>query len=375
MSSVGIITFSDSINYGAVLQMTALSSVVRDLGHSVEVIDYRRGREEPPAFGRLARLRRAANARVSKSLGLGARVEATIEFRRDAIPMSPSTYVGGDLMRHPPDYDAYITGSDQVWNLEHTGRDTSFLLDFVPEGRKKISYAASFGHGSVGRRDAEVLAEFLPDFDAISVREDTGVDIVRSATGEHAQLVLDPTLLLGAEEWRKYASPSMQSGPYILEYVMPGHRDTEKAVRKTSQAMADRVGGKVVVVGARPHTSIGARSLHDIAAGPREFLGYIDGSAGVVTNSFHGTALAILFAKPMVSVYRRPGEHATARSGRQISLLSSLGLAHRGVETEAVGHRPWELLEARGVMLPTQPQGLTQQREASVDFLRRALEP
>lgn len=374
MARIGIVTFSDSLNYGAVLQSAALAQTLVNLGHEPEIIDYRRADASTTSSASLrGRARRAASTNLNRLLVGPQRQQRTQAFRDSAITMSPLTYRGDELRANPPDYDAFITGSDQVWNLEHTHSDKTYLLDFVPEGRTRLSYAASFGYDTVRPSDEGTLRDLLPAFDAISVREDSGVRIVERVVGREASLVLDPTLLLTGQQWARYAAGPQRPGRYVLEYVMPGHGPTQRAMRKFSRDLAKSRDAKLVVVGDRPHRALAKWEDNELNAGPREFLALFAGADAVVTNSFHGTAFAVLNEKPFVSVYRQAANEPTARSGRQRSLLTLLGLQQRGLATEDSPDASARLLANFDLDYAPVLTLLAQQREESLQFLRSAI--
>ena len=127
-----------------------------------------------------------------------------------------------ELFANPPLYDAYVVGSDQVWNPQYIGFDTSFFLDFAPEGARRISYASSFTINKLPYVFNNVYKNELVKFAHISVRERSGINIVKELTGKDSINVCDPTLLLSADQWSVLAEQSMfkTDQHFILVYFM-----------------------------------------------------------------------------------------------------------------------------------------------------------
>ena len=218
-----------------------------------------------------------------------------------------------------PEADVFLTGSDQVWNALGDGTvDGAFFWEGVKRlpGRRIISYAASFGCDAVTSGYEQKVGELLAHYDAISVREDSGVSIVESY-GYAARQVLDPTLLLKGDEWAKLSSDSkVPSRPYVLVYNL--HPDS-KMLDYVSQKAAGS-GFEIVSVCPTFRRRIGR---HVILPTLPEFLGLFLNAACVYTDSFHGTALCINLGIPFVEVF--PKENAA----RNRSLLRLFGLENR----------------------------------------------
>lgn len=375
MARVGILTFHYSINYGAVLQAAALFHVLRDLGHHPEVIDYVNLDSRRTAVSKPRRVAHYLWRDLIGRLLMGdLRSTRTDNFRREVLSLSTRSYrFSSELLSSPPLYDTYVVGSDQVWNLEHTRGNTTYLLDFVPDGRRRISYAASLGLDRPRKEHLEILASRIGAFDALSVREESAVDLVEQLCGVRPEQVLDPTLLLTREQWKAYGAPGQERGHYLLAYHMPGDRQIDGTMSAMCRDLAARTGLPVIHLG-QDHT----RALHfgednRFDAGPSEFLALFEGASGVVTNSFHGTAFAITMETPFVSVYRTPGASRTARSGRQISLLALAGLEARGVDVFDTTGRAERLVRDFDMDFGGARVRLSQARAKSLDFLSRAI--
>ena len=345
----GLITFHFAHHYGAQLQAYATMQAVRKLGVECEIIDYRlpHTTRTNELFQHQRGLRAmAANAHTALHYSaFKARYNRFEDFVQNEMSLSPERYTTLEqLQARPPEYDVYISGSDQIWNplIYETGRfDPAFFLTFT-EGRK-IAYASSFGLPKLPEGMGEELAGYLKRYSALAVREKRGKGIIHEVLDRDVYDVLDPTLLLEQEDWAKLANPTRQ-GSYILCYLI----GEVGAMAPTVQRLAAETGLPVVQLGARRKAVDGAELVFD--AGPKEFLGLFQNAAYVCTDSFHGTAFSVLFRRPFfTTVSARERQDLSAARG--YNLLKRLGLTNRlvclpgcdaltdGIDYQAVGER------------------------------------
>lgn len=368
----GIITFHSAHNYGAMLQAYALQEVVRALGADVEVIDYRmpeidepyqlfspglylKNLRDPVALGRLL---------LSHSLFWRARLK---KYRRFEAFMNTNLRLSvprctnySQLMQYPQKYDVYICGSDQIWNPRIAGSlNPAYFLDFVGfnQGRK-VSYAPSIGIDRLSLTEQRRLQTFLRDFDRISVRESTAAKYVHALTGLQCETVLDPTLLIEREKWAAIAAPPKRRGKYLLAYQMQENDEFDRVVNLISR----HTGLPVVHFWKRKRFQRELFRASD--AGPAEFLGLFQHASYVVTNSFHGTAFALVFRKPLLSVPH------TDSGSRMVDLMQKFQfgqfIVYRADELEnGVPETDYSGFD----------QQLSQEIRHSVDYLKEALSP
>lgn len=193
------------------------------------------------------------------------------------------------------DYDIFITGSDQVWNLRWYRKP--FFLDFVQEGKKKISYAASISMDYLTDEQKELFKNHLKDFKAISVREKQAISLLEGLTSVEPQLVVDPTLLLNREDWDNICSERIVKEKYIFCYALGDN----KIMRKLLKKYAKKHKYKIVFI---PFVS-GNQSLYNISFGdirlsyvtPQDFISLIKYAEYVFTDSFHGTVFSYIYQK------------------------------------------------------------------------------
>lgn len=366
---VGIITTHRARNVGAALQAFSLCTVVRQIGFECEVIDYW---PSGIAENHLAGIRKL-NVNIQKILfqkQVRRSVEAYEKFLKH-IPIGARRYYApNELSETINQYDIFITGSDQIWNPNQFPINCSgpYFLDFVPLGAaRQVAYAASFGHKSLSTTTdhEQRMKENILKYDYISVREEHGVDIVFKLTGRKAAHVLDPTLLIDVNELESLCEPKRPEEDYIFVYPtqQPPSFDSYKIIRN----FASKNRMKIIMQcspGIHPlWLTICDRALFDV--GPIEFLEYIRNSKYVITNSFHGTALAIAFRKKFSVI-----PHSVYNS-RMESLLKTLNLTDRLL---CDGRSLADLLSEMSAMRYDDASSLHEaHRQYSMDYLLKSI--
>lgn len=369
----GLVTFYHIHHYGALLQAAATERAVESLGSACEIVDYYVDQDnalfrKPSGVG-------SAAADVHTALHyqqLKTRYDRFEQFAKAQLRISPHRFDSlEELCSAELPYDLILAGSDQIWNpaiFPDKKFDPVFFGTFSQ--RRKIAYAPSFGIPHVPEEMEEELRQRLAAFSHISVRERQGQEIVAEVTGREVPVVLDPTLLLTAEQWaamantpRGYPGTGEKNTPggYILCYCIsaPG------ALEPYIQTLAEKTGLPVVqLCGTRRRVHPKARCILD--AGPAEFLGLFQNAAYVCTNSFHGTVFSVQFQKPFFTAVA-PSELAAPERSRTFSILSRLGLTERIIgkgDTAALEDAiDWTAVEQR----------LEKARASSLEYLRRAL--
>ncbi len=359
----GLLTFYHLHHYGALLQAVATRRALASLGWDCETIDYyvnqdNRILKPPTTLGRTAG--DACNALHYAALRRRAR--RFEDFSRANLPLMPRRYESREELRTaPPPCELLISGSDQIWNptIFPDGRfDPVFFGAF--SSLRKIAYAPSFGVGRLPEGMEGELREYLAGFSHLSVREAAGRDIVREAAGREAQVVLDPTLLLTAEEWSSLAAERTVRGEYILCYCISRSGALEPHIRR----LAKETGLPVVqLCGTRHKLHPRAKLIFD--AGPAEFLSLFQNAAFVCTNSFHGTVFSVQFRRPFLTAVA-PAELREPERSRTFSLLSRLGLTERIVGGDAAPPPESPDWDAAG-------ERLSAARRESLAYLKAAL--
>ena len=366
---VGILTFHNAHNYGAVLQAYALKTKLNQMGHEASVLNYR-NKYIAKTY------RKVLHIDFWKRDILPSRWGKVIREVRDVFYGLPEwqrqwnvfedfiaeKLLDGDSRQLSledvagKDCEVYVLGSDQIWARELThGMDPAYFGQFAPE-KKKISYAASVPNGSIPENEKPYFKEYLQSLSHISVREEKLAEAIRELTGREVETVIDPTLLLEREDYQPllHEEPLKQSD-YVFAYFVVENVILSRCAKK----VAELLGCELVELHYKKTPQInGANMVFD--AGPSEFLTYIRDAKMVVTNSFHGTVFSILFQKKFYSVYKE--------NGRIENLLGFLGLEERHITDEAGIALEKEIDYGQAESL------LEAYRKRSVDFLLKGIE-
>lgn len=321
--------WESSDNYGQQLQAWALQQFLRKEGHSPYLIRFRRWH---PTISSSAKdyLRYQAKIFVNFLMDiinmLSGKDRKFDSFRKNNIVSSKEIYNDySQLCANPPIADAYITGSDQVWNYEMREEELkAFYLQFGGKKTKRLSYAPSIGYTTLSDEVKPLMKEYLSSFDAISVRESKSVELIADL-GYDAKHVLDPTLLLKKSDYESLICSPKKKQNYIfiysLNYYSQQDLPLESIINYSKQNDC-----KVLVTKSRG--VIKPKDFyHDVEyeySTIGEWLSNIDNARIVVTASFHGIVFAILFHKQFLFT---PLQGWLAQSNiRALGLISMLGL-------------------------------------------------
>ncbi|MBR5564887.1 MAG: polysaccharide pyruvyl transferase family protein [Roseburia sp.] len=366
---IGILTFHNAHNYGAVLQAYALKTKLNRMGHEASVLNYqnkyiaRNYRKVlhidfwkrdilPSRWGKVVREVRDVFYGLKewqKQWNVFEEFIADKLLDGDTRQLSLEEVVAKDC-------DVYVLGSDQIWARELThGMDPAYFGQFAPK-KKKISYAASVPNGSVPENEKPFFKQYLQSLSHISVREEKLAQSLRDLTGREINTVIDPTLLLEREDYEPllYEKP-LKQGDYVFAYFVVENETVSRCAKK----VAELLGCELIELHYKKTPTIcGKNMIFD--AGPSEFLTYIRDAKMVVTNSFHGTVFSILFQKKFYSVYKE--------NGRIDNLLSFLGLEERHITEER------QIQLEKEIDYGQSDKGLQEYRQQSVDFLMKGIE-
>lgn len=331
---IGILTQPLHHNYGGIIQNWALQQVLRRLGHRPEMI-FLAGACRPKGAFLIKRCLSFIKCLIKKYLLRKPHIYLYSVFDPAYNPSAPH-YADSEFVRRicktkrltadinlarlarRRKYEAFVVGSDQVWREEYSPHIQSFFLDFLPNGdaRKRIAYAASFGkaHDYISADKMPECRRLLARFDAVSVREDEGVDIVRNDFGrDQVEKVLDPTLLLDVADYQNLIKPAdRHTEPYIASYVLDPSDDKSALL---AQISAER---------RLPVSAIDIEIRQEGMATMSQWLANFADADFVVTDSFHGCVFSIIFGKPFIAI-----GNAERGLGRFQSLLGELGLNDR----------------------------------------------
>ena len=351
--NIGIVTFHSSCNYGAALQAYALSSVLRSMGHSTQFIDYLGCPQSSPSY-RMWGMHPSDVMQWYKFRDFKS-------FIRTYCSKTEAAYSSfEEIRRNPPEFDAYICGSDQIWNpvLLRGGKlDPVFFLDFVPDGAKRISYAASFGGDSLDQQFHGELKDFLSRFTSLSVRESPAAAFVRDIAGVECATVLDPVFL--PEDYSEIMPKSTRAKGSILCYLLQRSPEVFEAVSQFEEATRKPL---LNIYGSSKFWTSPGKSVRP---SPGEWVGLFRDADTVLTNSFHGVAFSIIMQRKFV-VLPLAG-HLGKRSGRIAEILQAVGLEER--QSPSFSVKDLITIMKQPINWKNVTERLEQHRKLSMDFL------
>lgn len=325
---IGIFTFHCVSNYGAVLQTYCLQEVIKSMGHEVYVIDYRPKYLMEP-YKVFSYDSSSSYSYIAKCKGfVRACLVTPIRWKRNR---TFSKFVKNrlnlyklDLNDESNDFDAFVFGSDQIWNPKITcGFDKVYLGDFpAAKGKKLIAYAASVG--SVSNLQSENIGYFLGRlkcFDKVFVREESLADYINQEISPIAKVVLDPVLLGGMTVLNTLLLSShkpIHNGSYLLLFQLLRNDH----IAEYAMDFADKKGLDIVELATMAESLLNRKMEQTLSV--ERLLLYIKNSSYVITTSFHGTVLSILQNKQFhtISVTRYKDE-------RILCLLKKLNILDR----------------------------------------------
>ena len=323
---IGILTFHCAHNYGAVLQAYCLQEELKSYGYEVYIIDYR------PKYLTKDIYRYSFKCWLSKSIKgliqkwtnepflISARLKRYSGFEWFINNnLCLYDYNKKSIEEH---FDVLVFGSDQIWNPEITGGKFDDIFFGINTNCHLISYAASTKYLPSKDKDKNYLKTALSRFSSVSVREKELADKLTCLTNINIKTVLDPTLLCGHIFLNKFSKISKRKKTYIFIYELSHHAETIRIANSISK----QIDADIVEL----EGSFSAQRLFqkDMSVTPEEFVGYIANAACVLTTSFHGTALSIIFNKPFYAIRQN-----SSADGRIESILNAIGLQERFIKT------------------------------------------
>ena len=384
---IGILTFVHAYNYGAELQCFALQRKLRNLGYNVEVLDVYRPIDPEyhhmPTDKRFIPLyhfdeKNDIKARRNRKLSTLLRFlispfTTVVEKRRSKsfkefhilhTALSARKYYNYSELYDCQNlgYTHFIVGSDQVWNYSNGIPTEPYFLTFARDA-VKVSYAASIGHSDIPQTVAEKYKEWLKDFKGISLRESQGVKLIKEITGRQDVVhVLDPVFLLSKEEWMNYFPSTNVEEQYIAVYLL----SVSHYAIGIAQELAEYFKCKIKIITTKTYSQYRGKNIEIIKGeSPAAFVSLFANAKFIVTNSFHGTAFAINFNKPFITVTRR----SKRVNSRFTCLFDVLSISNRLVyEDDNIKVSDYLSMDYTSIN-----QVLTRERVISIEFLKTNL--
>lgn len=303
---IGILTFHNAHNWGAALQLYALKNYLISLGHEVKVINYRNENIEKSYP---QKLNITLNKKDIKGILIYLYQKLELEFGKKAYKEKWTKFKKFEkelLDNDEKEYtlqelenlniDAFICGSDQIWNPGLTGGlDKAYFCQFNTTANK-ITYAASMGVKKIDSKYEEQFEKYVNGLDYISVRENSLKEYLKKFTNKDIYEVVDPTLLLDVNKYKNIeVDPKYKN--YLLVYTLMDN----PILRETSKKIAKERNLKIVeICYLKELKKIFHKQIANI--GPEEFIGLIKNANCVITNSFHGTIFSMLYRKDFYTI-------------------------------------------------------------------------
>jgi len=376
---IGIVTLPFNINYGGIVQAYALQSVLKKMGHDVLTVN--RKTEGMPfkmkvmSFGRRLLLTLAGRKNIvirtwptkNEEKIISQHTQRFIKENIITTELFKSESDFAQLKKY--NFDAYVVGSDQVWRPKYSPSLKNHFLGFVENESKikRISYAASFGvdNWEYNAGETKVCSQLAKEFNAISVREDSGIKLCKDFLGVEAIQSMDPTLLISKEEYidlvNKDNIPSKKGK--LVTYVLDLSDGKSEIIQKIKNELNLE---EISIMPEGLFRESGKANLSKCIAPPvtNWIRGFMDAEY-VITDSFHGTVFSIIFNKPFVSIGNK--KRGMTRFN---SLLKLFDLENRLIFSDSD-----DLLEK--VKMPIDyarvNQVLEQKKEEAFSFLKNAL--
>lgn len=331
---IAILTQPLGLNYGGIIQNYALQKVLCDMNYEVVTVnrtynntltsiqqqwlDFKitihhslyRTQKLPETNGNRERIKRYTNQFIRRNISITKTLDTNEKIAR----------FGEENHFH-----AYVIGSDQTWRPRYSPNIYNFYLDFLASDTecRRVAYASSFGTDDweYTPQQTEKCLALIQRFDAVSVREDSGVALCETYLQSKPQLVLDPTLLLTEQDYNTLLS-NVPERKGLFSYVLDQHNDKQDIIRYCQNAL-----------GLPEFKNQALKSIHNSdSKNIEEYImppleGWLSGFRDadfVVTDSFHGTVFSIIYSKPFIAI-----ANTQRGASRFTSLLKQLGLESR----------------------------------------------
>lgn len=251
--------------------------------------------------------------------------------------------------------DACFAGSDQIWNSSTLYVDPLYYLRFAP-AEKRIAFAPSLGRDFVSRYNKKKMTTWISEFSHLSSREDSGVRIIKELTGREATQLIDPTLMVDGDTWKKRLGIKDKINNYILAYFLD--KPSEKAI-DSIHCLKESLDCKVIGIPYRFDDMTYCDEI--VPSGPIEFVELVNNAKCVITDSFHGTAFSINLHTPFYTYGRNYGT-AESQNSRVVSILKMMKMEDRFEPADAVG-------ELRNISFEYSENVLNKERNKVKDYI------
>lgn len=335
MYKIATITFHHAYNFGSVLQTYALQEVIKKIANECgKEVDYKIIDFYPDIQEELYNIFKPANnwRNIVKNMialpyvwKLKKKNEKFEKFLTEYCNLTSRYRNIDELKKKLPLADCYISGSDQIWNVRSLDFSDVYYYSFLPEGAKRISYAASLGPLKIDWKQyaSEYIKSLVEKYSFISVRESGSRENLEAITSIECEIHIDPTLLLSADTWRKVQSKvNYNSGQYILLYCL----EPTKEQLDMANAISKKLKLPILALRYNNKNDVFNNFVKKYDSGPEDFLSYIDHAALVLSSSFHGTAFSLVYHKPFYVFHGMNDNRISA-------ILKAIGMTDRSLNS------------------------------------------
>lgn len=390
MKKIGIAAVTYKDNFGSALQTYATQYTLEKLGYDAKIFDikgvnrnimmkkllYYAGRLFDPVEAKYLFANLTSRSRKQASVAsdhfaqeMQVRHQMYADFNKKWFKMLPPAGSWKALAEQSSKMDAVVVGSDQLWRPSNIV-GCYFTLEFVPDNIKKIAFSTSFGVPEIPKQLHKHAKNYLSRIEHISVREDSGADIVKAESGREAKVVCDPTMMLTSEDWMHIQQEKpIADGKYILMYLMGDNPEQREFVKKLKEKSGCRVIGLL-------HGATYISYDEDVAVekpfnvGPSEFVNLIRNAEYVCTDSFHCCVFSILNSTKFFAFRRWPDDSKFSANDRLYTLLKFTDLDSRMLMgTENIDQCIADHIDFKDVL-----EKVAVRRKESMDYLTNALD-
>lgn len=344
-NKIAIVNRTNLKNFGSVLQVYALCQAVRKLGYDSEVV-WQTGNMSKNFDIRPNKALKTALKLLQNPSLIWSTIKTIWEVKSNAIDPEKvrlfDEFVAKNFEQslYSPDeietvaasdrYSKFICGSDQVWATTTLYPDPMMYLRFAP-CEKRVAYAPSLGRNYIPNYNRKTIKQYVNGIDSVSVREDSGRQLLKELTGRDIPVVADPTLLMRSNEWNALKTDVELPEHYALCYFLD---EPSQEVKDAICRYVSENNKKVVVLGHLASLDVPEEDIIRPIAGPAEFLTITSKADLVITDSYHGMLFAINYHRNFWSVERNYGQFD--QSSRQLTVLNRLNLTERYIKSNYV---------------------------------------
>lgn len=314
---IGILTFHDTINFGATLQAAALYKIINEMGCLVEIVNYHCAeidRRELPEYKYASSDKLRG---ILKYILIGYKKKRKhnelLKYLQSETRISEKYYNRDNIHQANQIYDCFIVGSDMLWNIDFTLSDYTYMLDFVARDKEKYAFATS----GMFHSSQEAIRGYLNCFDQIAVREERLATNISNLLDRRVYHVCDPTMLVKPEIWRGYLNHSFDGIPYCLMYFDDNEGNVRRAITEYSKQKNIRAKNIGFSIAGISQGKVQTLEIYSI----EEFLSTVANARMFFTASYHGMLFAVYFHVPFV--------YYNKDSDRLESIAKKLGLEKR----------------------------------------------